>query len=90
MGAFGGPEKDCGLCLSESVLIHSVVATASAVSVVSTSAIPVVSTLCGPSFFHGSVVAFVSVAFRADNFPRLVCYPLCPTVGGLDSRPLLR
>ena len=90
MGAFGGPEKDWKFCLSESVLVHSFVATVSAVSVVSTGATLVASTLRGPSCFSTSGVAPTPVALDADGFPRLVCRPLRSAVGGSDSRPLLR
>ena len=90
MGAFGGPEKDQEFCSGESVLLHSVVATASAASVVSTGATLVVSTLCG-SFCFGALGVILSPAdFNADGFPRLVCCPLHPAAGGLDSRPLLQ
>ena len=86
---FGGPEKDWEFCSDESVLVHSVVATLSAASVVSTGATLVVSTLCGSFCFGASGVIPTPVDFDADGFPRLVCCPLHPTVGGLDSQLLL-
>ena len=89
MGAFGGPEKDREFRSGESVLVHSVVATASAASVVSTGATLVVSTLCGSFCFGASGVVLTPADFDADGFPRLVCCPLRPAVGGSDSRPLL-
>ena len=85
MGAFGSPEKDREFCLGKSVLVHSVVATVSAVSMVSTGAILVVSTLCGPSCSSGSVVALAPAAFDTGGFPCLVCCPLRPAAGGSDS-----
>ena len=85
MGAFGGPEKDQEFCLGESVLVHSVVATASAASVVSTGASLVVSTLCGSFCFGASGVILAPAGFDADGFPRLVCCPLCPAADGSDS-----
>ena len=90
MGAFGGPEKDREFCLGETVLVHSIVATASAASVVSTGATLVVSTLRGPFCFDTSDVVPASVDFDAGGFPRFVCCSLRPTAGGSDSRPLLR
>ena len=85
LGAFGGPEKDRVSCSGESVLVHSVMATASAALVVSTGATLVVSTLCGSFWFDASGVILTPADFDADSFPHLVCCPLCPTVGGLDS-----
>ena len=90
MGAFGGPEKDREFCSGESVLVHSVVAIASAASVVSIGATLVVSTLQGSFCFGVSGVVLVPADFVADGFPHLVCCPLWPTVGGFDSRMLLR
>ena len=89
MGVFGGPEKDREFCSGESVVVHSIVATASAILVVSTGAILVVSTLRRLSCLCTSVVAFTPVAFDIDGFPCLVCCPLHPAAGGSDSRPLL-
>ena len=85
MGAFGGPEKDQEFCLGESALVHSVVATALAASVVSTGATLVVSTLCGSFCFGTSGVILAPADFNADGFPHLVCCPLHPAVGGSDS-----
>ena len=82
---FGGPEKEWEFCLGESVLVHSVMATASAALVVSTGATLVVSTLCGSFCFGTLGVVLASAGFDADGFPHLVCCPLHPTVGGLDS-----
>ena len=90
MGAFGGPKKDWEFCSGESVLVHSIVATALAASVVSIGATLVVSTLHGSFCFGASGVILTPADFDADGFPRLVCCPLCPAVGGSDSRPLLR
>ena len=90
MGAFGGPEKDWEFCLGESVIVHSIVATASAALVVSTGATLVVSTLHGSFCFSASGVIPTPVDFDADDFPLLVCCPFRPTVGGSDSQPLLR
>ena len=90
MRAFGGPEKDQEFCSGESVLVHSIVATVSAILVVSTGPTLVVSTLCRPSCFCNLVVAPAPVAFDADGFPHLVCCPLHLTVGGLDSQPMLQ
>ena len=69
MGAFGGPEKDWDFCSGKPVLVQSVVATVSAVLVVSTGATLVVSTLHGPSCFStlGGIPA--PVVFDTDNFP---------------------
>ena len=90
MGAFGGPEKDWEFCSGESVLVHPVMATASAASVVSTGATLVASTLRGSFCFGALVVILTPADFDADGFPHLMCCPLHPTVGGSDSRPLLR
>ena len=90
MGAFGGPEKDQEFCLSETVCVHSIMAFASAASVVSTGATMVISTLRGPFCFGVSAVIPASVDFEAASFLCFVCSPLWPTVGGSDSRPLLR
>ena len=85
MGAFGGPEKDREFCSGESVLVHSVMTIASAAFVVSTGATLVVSTLQGPFCFGISGVVLTPADFVADGFPHLVCCPLHPAVGGLDS-----
>ena len=90
MGAFGGPEKDREFCLGESVLVHSVMAIASAASVVSIGATLVVPTLRGSFCFGVSGVVLAPADFIADGFPHLVCCPLCPAVGGLDSQLLLQ
>ena len=82
---FGGPEKDREFCSGESVLVHSVMATASAASVVSTGATLVVSTLRGSFCFSALGVVLAPAGFDADGFPHLVCCPLCPAVGGSDS-----
>ena len=82
---FGGPEKDREFCSGESVLVHSIVATASAASVVSTGATLVVSTLQGSFCFGVLGVILAPADFIADGFPHLVCCPLHPAVGGLDS-----
>ena len=76
-------------CSGESVLVHSIVATASAASVVSTGATLVVSTLHRSFCFGTSGVILPPAGFDADGFPHLVCCPLHPTVGGSDSQPLL-
>ena len=85
MGVFGGPEKDWEFCSGESLLVHSVVATASAAPVVSTVATLVVSTLHGSFCFDTSGVIPAPVDFDADGFPRLVCCPLRPAAVGSDS-----
>ena len=90
MGAFGGPEKDQEFCLGETVLVHSVVATASAASVVSTGATLVVSTLRRSSYFGTSGVILTPADFDADGLPHLMCCPLHPAAGGSDSQPLLQ
>ena len=84
MGAFGGPEKDQEFCSGESVLVHSVMAIASAASVVSIGTILVVSTLRGSFCFGISGIVLTPADFIADGFPHLVCCPLCPTAGGSD------
>ena len=90
MGAFGGPEKDREFCLGETVYVHSVVASASAASVVSMGVTMVVSTLSGSFRFGVSAVVPASVDFDAGSFLHFVCCPLRPAAGGSDSRPLLR
>ena len=76
-------------CLGETVCVHSVMAFASAASVVSMGATMVVSTLCGPFCFSVWAVVPASVDFDAGSFLCFVCSPLQPAVGGLDSQPLL-
>ena len=85
MGAFGGPEKDQEFCLGETVHVHSVVASASAASVVSTGVTRVVSTLCGSFRFGISAVIPASVDFDAGSFLHFAYCPLLPAVGGSDS-----
>ena len=82
---FGGPEKDQEFCSGESVLVHSIMTIASAASVVSTGATLVVATLRGSFCFGVSGVILAPADFVADGFPHLVCCPLHPAVGGLDS-----
>ena len=89
MGAFGGPEKDREFCLGETVHVHSIMAFASAASVVSTGATMVVSTLCSPFWFGILAVVPASVDFDAGSFLCFVCSTLRPTVGGSDSQLLL-
>ena len=90
LGAFGGPEKDRVSNSGESVLVHSVMATAWAASVVSTGATLAVFTLHGSFCFSTSGDIPASVDFDADGSPCLVCCPLRPAAGGLDSQPLLQ
>ena len=90
MGAFGGPEKDREFCLGETVRVHSVVASASAASVVSMGATMVVSTLHGSFCFGVLAVVPASVDLDTGSFLHFVCSPLQPAAGGSDSRPLLR
>ena len=90
MGAFGGPEKDQEFCLGETVHVHSIVAYASAASVVSMGATMVVSTLRSPFCFGISAVVPASVDFDAGSFLCFACSPLLPAVGGSDSQLLLR
>ena len=86
MGAFGGPEKDREFCLGETVCVHSVMAFASAASVVSTGDIMVVSTLRGPFCFGVLAVVPASVDFDAGSFLCILhASPLLPAVGGSDS-----
>ena len=90
MGAFGGPEKDREFCLGETVHVHSIMAFASAVLVVSMGATMVVSTLHSPFCFGVLAIVPASVDFDAGSFLHFVCSPLRPTVGGSDSQLLLR
>ena len=85
MGAFGGPEKKREFCLGETVRVHSVMASASAASVVSTGVTMVVSTLCGSFCFGISAVIPASVDFDAGSFLHFACSPLRPAVNGSDS-----
>ena len=89
MGAFGGLEKDREFCLSETVCVHSVMASALAALVVSMGATMVVSTLHGSFCFGILAVIPASVDFDAGSFLHFVCSPLWPTVDGSDSHPLL-
>ena len=73
---FGWPEKDREFCLGETVHVHSIVAFASAASVVSMGATMVVSTLRGPFCFGISAVVPPSVDFDIGSFLHFVCSPL--------------
>ena len=75
--------------MGETVCVHSIVASASTASVVSTGATMVVSTLHGSFLFGILAVIPASVNFDAGSFLCFACSPLWPTVGGSDSRPLL-
>ena len=86
---FGGPEKDREFCLGETVHVHSIIASASAASVVSMGAIMVVSTL--HSSFHFGILAVIPASVDLDtcSFLCFACSPLQPAVGGSDSQLLL-
>ena len=85
MGVFGGPEKDQEFCLGETVHVHSIMAFASAASVVSMGATMVVSTLHSSFCFRISAVIPASVDFDTGSFLHFACSPLRPTAGGSDS-----